>query len=184
MKRKRINRASIRTYFGKSAKVTGFGGHYRVTTPTGGEVLISPKGMKLIFGGDDVYRACTLLAGDRWGTAKVRGGSREFILGMMAHGEASGVAVRVDHSNRFATFMRRMVFLVLIVAALAMGLSRDGGSACAVTLGVALLLWWLMKRSAKRKEQHKAEQLGFHYPRVHGTAGAASHDDLERKGWV
>ena len=148
-------------------------------------MMISPKGMKLVFGGDDVYRACTLLAGDRWGTAKVRGGSREFILGMMAHGEASGVAVRVDHSSRFATFMRRMVFLVLDRCGPGDGFLAGWRSPPVPSPSAwRSCLWWLMKRSAKRKEQHKAEQLGFHYPRVHGTAGAASHDDLERKGWV
>ena len=51
------------------------------------------------------------------------------------------------------------------------------------TLVAAAAIWSAMKRSAKREEQRKAEQLGFHYPRVHGMAGAASDDELERKGW-
>ena len=169
-------------YFGKGAKITGFGGHYRVTTPTGGEVLIKPNEFKLIFGGDDVYRACTLLSQQMWGSATVRG-SREFMLGMMAHGEANNVNVRADHSNRLAPFWRAFVFMCVVIVGLMLGGARDG-SVLLFTLLVAVAIWMAMKRSAKREEQRKAEQLGFHYPRVQGTAGAASDEELERKGWV
>jgi hypothetical protein len=181
MKSKPISRNLIRKYFGKRAKIIGFGGYYRVTTPTGGEVVISPREIKLIFGGDDVYRAVTLLAGERWGRAKARG-SREFMLGAVAHGEASGVNIQADHSDRLAPFVRGLVFVCIVVAGLAMG-SAQNGSGVAITLCVAVGIWWAMKRSARREEQRKAEQLGFHYPRVQGTAGAASDDELERKGW-
>lgn len=182
MKSKPVNRDLIRTYFGKGAKISGFGGHYRVTTPTGGEVLIKPNKIDLVFGGDDVYRAVTLLSREMWGSAAVRG-SREFVLGMMAHGEANDVNVRADHSSRAAPFKRAFVFVCVVIAGLMLGGARDG-SVLVFTLLVAVAIWMAMKRSAKREEQRKAEQLGFHYPRVQGNAGAASDDELERKGWV
>jgi hypothetical protein len=168
-------------YFGKSAKIRGFCGYYRITTPTGGEVVISPREIKLIFGGDDVYRAVTLLSRDKWGRATVRG-SREFMLGMMAHGEANNVNVRADHSNRGAAFARGFVFVCVVLVGLASGGAQNGATIL-FTLCAAAAIWSAMKRSARREEQRKAEQLGFHYPRVHGTAGAASDGELERKGW-
>lgn len=182
MKGKRITKDLIRTYFGRSAKVRGFGGHYRVKTPTGGEVVITPSNIKVIFGGDDVYRACTFLARDKWGCAKVTG-SREAMLGAVAHGEAWGVNVRADHSDPRAVSARVFVCLCIVGLGLAMGAGQDD-SALLITLFVAVCVWALMKRSAQHAEQRRAEEMGFHYPRVHGTAGAASHDDAEREGWV
>ena len=67
MKNKRIAKDLIRAYFGKGAKIGGFGGHYRITTPTGAEVLIKSNKIDLVVGGDDVYRACTLLSRELWG---------------------------------------------------------------------------------------------------------------------
>ena len=32
--------------------------------------------------------------------------------------------------------------------------------------------------------QQLAAEIGFHFPRVHGTASAARDEDLEREGWV
>jgi Flp pilus assembly protein TadB len=105
------------------------------------------------------------------------------MLGMMAHGEANDVNVRADHSSRLAPFARAFVCACIVIAGLMIGGAQDG-SVLLFTLLVAVAIWMAMKRSAKREEQRKAEQLGFHYPRVQGSAGAASDDELERKGWV
>ena len=237
MKNRPINRDVIRTYFGKRAKIFGFGGYYRVTTPTGGEVVITPNHIRQVFGGEDIYRATALLAGRKWDHAKARG-SREFMLGAVAHGEANGVdnvpfgdyavhdpamkphltraihdyffaksleklrpggvmalitsrytmdkqgdAIRADHSSREAAIVRGLVFVVIVVIGLLMG-RAENWSGMFIALGAAIVIRWVMKRIARREEQRKAEQMGFHYPRVHGTAGAASDDDLERKGWI
>jgi len=178
----KITKDVIRAYFGEGAKVWGFGGHFRVTTRTGGEVVIGPNQIKVILGGDDVHRACTLLARDKWGGATVRG-SREFMLGAVAHGEAWGVNIRADHSEPGAAFLRGLVFVGVVVVGLMMGGGQDA-TGMVVTLCVAAVVWWAMKQSAKREEQRKREQMGFHYPRVDGTAGAASHDHAKREGWV
>jgi len=172
----------VREYFGSGVRIRGFlGPPYRVTTPTGGDVVIMRNNLKVRRGDDAVYRACTLLARDLWGRMTVHGG-REFVLGMMAHGEALGVNVRADHTNRWAAVLRALVVTGVVVAGMAV--SGQDGSGKAVTLCVALLIWWVMQRSAKREERRKAQQMGFHYPRVQGMAGAASHDDAKRKGWV
>jgi hypothetical protein len=184
MSGKRINRNLIRKYFGSGARITGFGGHYRVTTDTGGEVIISPNKIRTVFGGEDVYRAVALLSREKWGNkgVKVRG-SQEFMLGAMLHGEANGLKVRSDHSSRSAAFFRGLVCIGIIAGGLKLCDPQNGGEIL-LTVGLAFVVFAAMKRSARREEQRKAEALGFHYPRTEGSAGAASTDDLERGGWL
>src|SRR5271165_6878580 len=99
MKSRRIkDKDLIKRHFGSDAKVRGWGGNYRVKTPRGGEVRITPNGIEVIVGGHDIYRACTLLVRDKWGSATIRG-SREAMLGAVAHGEVLGVDIRADHRN-------------------------------------------------------------------------------------
>src|SRR6185437_5085475 len=110
-KHKPVTKALIRQFFGNDAKVHGFAGRYRVTTPTGGEVSITPGKMKLIYGGDDVYRAMTLLIGECWGHGKASG-SREYLLASVAHGEAWGVNIQPNFRSKGATFARWFVALM------------------------------------------------------------------------
>ena len=176
-RRRRMTKDLIRAYFGSGVRIRGFlGPPYRVTTPTGGEVIIMRNNLKVRSGDDAVYRACTLLARDVWGRMTVHGG-REFVLGMMAHGEALGVNVRVDHTDRRATVLRAIVGTGIAVAGTVLGGGVGG-------VAVGGLVWGAMRGSAKREERRKAQQLGFHYPRVHGMAGATPRDDLRRKGWL
>jgi hypothetical protein len=184
MKRyKRITKEMIRRYFGSGAKIRGGFGSWRVTTATGGEAVITQTKITLITGSDDVYRACVLLSGEAWGGGTARPGSREFMLGMMAHGEAWNVPIRPDHTKRGAGAKRFLVAFMIVIAALKIGIAQtDEGMF--LTLIFAGLVYLAMRQSAKRKARKEAEQMGYHYPRVQGTAGAASRDDLERKGWL
>jgi hypothetical protein len=183
-KEKPITRALIRKYFGKNASIWDFGGWYRVTTPGGGLVRIGPgERARLVYGGDEVYRALMGLLGECWGVVKAGGlGSREVLLGAIAHGEALGVNVQPDFRDRWATFARWCVALGIIVASIAMKLDTTDTGAF-LTLLVAVAVFFLMKRKARREEQYKLETGGFHYPR--GTTGASFADEDEdelRKG--
>lgn len=180
---KRITKALIRRYFGSDARVRGFCGHYRVTTRTGGEVMITQKRMKIVFGLDDTYRAVTLLAGECWGGGKIRPGSREFMLGMAAHGEAENVNIQPNFKKTSATIVRWCVAAFVLWLGIRVGVDDTWVHAAGLVLGV-VFIFEMMKQSARREEQRKAQEMGFHYPRVHGTAGAVSRDDLEREGWV
>ena len=182
MKRHRpVTKDLIRKYFGRSAKILGFYGHYRVKTDSGGEVVISPNHAKIIFGGDDTYKALTLLMGECWGGAKASGGSREFMLGAMAHGEAWGVNIRPDYRDKGAAFARAVVFLLIVLVGFGLGAGKDAFGLL-VTVFMAVVVVAAMARSAKRKEQAQAEAMGFHYPRVQGSARFSDDEDLEKGG--
>ena len=78
-------------------------------------MLIKPNKIDLVVGGDDVYRACTLLSRELWGSLTVRG-SREFMLGIVAHGEENSVDLSApNHSNQFAPFWRAFVFVCVVI---------------------------------------------------------------------
>lgn len=181
--RKPVTKELIRKHFGKDAKVSSFGGRYRVKTSTGAEVVISAKKMKLIYGGDDAYRAMTLLMGECWGSGKVHG-SREFMLAAVAHGEAWGVNIQPNFRNRGATFVRWCA--ATFVFAIGCMLLPDRGEYLDV-LGVFLvcaLVFRLMKCVARRDEQRKLETSGFIYPRqVHG-AEYADDEQLREGGLI
>jgi hypothetical protein len=185
MKRyKRITREMLRQCFGGGAKIRGgWFGAWRVTTDTGGEVVITQKRIRLITGTDDVYRACVLLIGAAWGGATAEHGSREFMLGMAAHGEAWGVPIRPDYTKRGAGAKRFLVALFIVLGGVKIGIAQtDEGML--FTLAVAVAVYFFLRHGAKQEAQKEAEQMGYHYPRVQGTAGAASRDDLQRKGWL
>lgn len=180
---KPVTRDLIRKHFGKSARISGFCGHYRVKTRTGGEVEISSRKMKIIFGGDDTYKAVTLLGGEMWGSIEVTGGSREFTLASLAHGEAWGVPVHADYSDKGAAFFRVVVFLLILGFGLHMGADKDT-TTLLVTVGGAVVMFAALKRSARQKEQAKAEAMGFNYPRVQGNARFSDDEDLEKGGLI
>lgn len=174
----------VRQCFGGGARIRGAGlGAWRVTTATGGEVVITQNKIRLITGTDDVYRACVLLTGTAWGGATAEHGSREFMLGAVAHGEAWGVPIRPDYTKRGAGAKRFLVSFFIVIGALKIGIAQtDEGML--LTLAFAFIVYFAMRHGAKQKAQKEAEQMGYHYPRVQGTAGAASRDDLQRKGWL
>jgi len=177
-----VTKDLVKKYFGRDAKIRGFGGNYRVTTPTGGEAIISSKNMRLLAGGEDAYRAMVLLIGECWGTGVAYEGSREFMLGMMAHGEACGVPIRPEFKSR-GVFARWLVFIVILVIGFGIGGGKDP-SILFSSVVIAALIVAVMGRSAKREAQRKAEELGFHYPRIHGLSRAASHEEAARRGWL
>jgi hypothetical protein len=185
MKRKPITRALIKKYFGKDARIVGFGGHYRVTTPNGGEVIISQKKIKLIFGGEDIYRAMILLEGECWGSVKAGHGSREFMLASIAHGEALGVDVQPDFEDKEATFSRWFGAVFVLVITFVMILPHEGDALAAMgALLAAVLVFNLMKRDARRKEQRKLETSGFLFPRQTTGAEYATEEELRKGGLI
>jgi hypothetical protein len=179
----RITREMVRQHFGGGAKIRSAGlGAWRVTTATGGEVVITQRKIRVKSGMDDVYRACVLLSREAWGGGTVQG-SREFVLGAVAHGEAWDVPIRPDYSKRGAGAKRFLVSFFIVIGALKIGIAQTN-EGMLLTLAFALAVYFAMRHGSKQKAQKEAEQMGYHYPRVQGTAGAASHDDAERKGWV
>jgi hypothetical protein len=181
-KRKPITRALIQKYFGKDAKVFGFAGHYRVTTPTGGEVTITSDKMKLVYGGDDVHRAMTLLIGECWGYGKASG-SREYMLASVAHGEAWGVNIQPDFRNRGATFARW--FMAVLVFCIAANLVPDESPVSIAAVWLAAVgVFFLMKRKARREEQRKLETGGFTFPRQAHGAEYADDEHLHKGGLI
>ena len=68
------------------------------------------------------------------------------------------------------------------MASIALKLDTTDGGAIATWL-LAGAVFVLMRRAAKREEQHKLVTGGFHYPRGASGAGFADEDDDElRKG--
>jgi hypothetical protein len=182
-----ITEQLIRKYFGKHANVNGCAGCYRVTTPMGGKVVITPNKMRLSYGGDATYSAMTQLAGEVHNNWKARG-SREFMLAAIAHGEAWGVNIQPDFSDRWATFKRWCVAIALFWVGCIMLPDRSGHGGdvrifAVFLLAVACLFWW-MKRKARREEQRKIEAGGFHYPRQATGATFADEDELRKGGLI
>jgi len=177
--RKPITPEMIRKYFGNSARITGFAGRYRVRTASGGDVKISQSNINPLCGGSDVYRATVLLAKEAWGGGKVHGGSVEFKLACLSHGEAEDVTMRVGERGAYARMF--VAALIVVIGSNVMDRSYHGPVISGV---VALVVWLFMKWAAKRRAQTEAEQLEFRYPRVHGGAGEASNEDLQEGGWL
>ena len=181
-RKQRITRKLVRRYFGSDARIWGVWGSYRVTTPTGGKVVVRPNDITLVTGGDDIYKAFVRLCGAAWGEVTVKG-SREFMMGALAHGEAWGVNVRADFRDSKASFRQLVMFIFVVGLGLLLG-AGNSDAALLATFAIAAFIWLLMRRQEKRREQQRAEAMGFHYPRVHGSAGAVSHDDAKDQGWV
>lgn len=193
-KEKPVTRALIRKYFGKEARIWDFGAWYRVTTPGGGLVTIGPgERARLVYGGDEVYRALIGLLGECWGVVKAGGnGSREFLLGAIAHGEALGVNVQPDFRDWKATLARWVVAVLVYFIVFAMLVpdgpvsDRRGNMPAMIGLVSAAVVFFLMKRQARRREQHKLVTGGFHYPRGANASPAeyANEEELRKAGLI
>jgi len=177
--RKTITPEMIRQYFGQSARIRSFAGRYTVRTSNGGEVKISQTNIDPVYGGSDVCRAAVLLSNEAWGGGRVHGGSPEFKLAMLAHGEAEGVNLRVAERGRWARAF--VAALIVFIGSNVLDRSYHGPTISGV---IALVFWLLMRRAAKRRAQREAEQLGFQFPRVGGDPRDASREDAEREGWL
>jgi len=90
----------LRKHFGKDARIRSrwFVSGYRVKTRGGGEILVSRRKFEIVSGGDEIYRACTLLSRDLWGSMTAYG-DHEQLMALTAHGEACDVDVRVGGKN-------------------------------------------------------------------------------------
>jgi hypothetical protein len=161
---KPVTRALLKKCFGKDARIFGWG-CYRVTTPNGGLVWIGPVRWKLVKGGEDVYQALVLLGAECWGSMKVKG-SREHVLGLIGHGEACGINVQPDLSDRRATFARWCVALLVFCISATL-VPDSGGSGTGVgrvnwalwiPFALPLVVFGVMKRRARREEQRKLER--------------------------
>jgi hypothetical protein len=177
--RKPITPEMIRKYFGPGARITGFAGRYTVRTANGGEVKISQTNIDPVYGGSDVYRAAVLLSDEAWGGGEVYGGSAEFKLAVLAHGEAEGVNLRVAERGWLSRAF--VAALIVVIGSNVLDKSYHGPTISAV---IALLVWLLMKRAAKRRAQRESEQLGFAFPRTGGDPRDASREDAERGSWL
>lgn len=179
MKRKRIpiTREMIQRHFGASARITNFLGRYTVRTVRGGEVKISQSNINPICGGSDVYRAAVLLANEAWGGGKVKGPA-DFKMAALAWAEHEGVDMRVKERGGFAQFF--VVALILLIGCNV----ADTALGVAITGLVALLVWLLMRRAAKRQAQHETDQMSNRFPRTGGDAHETDDEDLKKGGWL
>lgn len=181
MKRKKvpITAEMIRKYFGQNARITGFAGRFKVRTANGGEIKISQSNIEPIFGGSDVYSACVRLSQEAWGGGQVYGDSAESKLSLLAHGEAEGVNLRVAERGGFGrAFVAGLIFIV------GWNVFDLSYPSLLISGVIALVVWLLLKRGAKRQAQREAERLGYTFPRVGSAPRGAAHDDAERKGWL
>jgi len=175
--KKHITREMIQKHFGHDARITSFMGRYTVKTARGGEVKITQSNINPIYGGRDVYRATVLLANEAWGGGSVNG-PPEFKLAMLAHGDASGVNMRVKERGAVA----RLVFAFLVAW---IGIAFSGpGPWPFVWLFVGVVLWLLLRNGAKRRAQLETDQMGFPFPTTGGDAKEASDEELKKGGWV
>jgi hypothetical protein len=177
---KPVTKDLIKKHFGKRVRVRSrwFSDGYKVRTWEGAEVLISDDEIQVLMGGDEIRRGVTLLAHEMWGSI-VAYGSREEIMSWVAHGEAWGVPVRPGIKRGW---FWRLVLTVFAMDGLFTMFFGDGSGFSVVLAALAIL--WLMKRSARKEEQRLAAEIGFHFPRTQGNAGAADDEDLEREGWL
>jgi len=174
-KRKRITKEMVRAAFGDDAQISWFY-PWRVKTLSGGEVLITQREIKSIFGTEDTYRAVALIIGECWGHGVSRG-SPEFMLASVMHGEAAGVPIRADYGNKHAGLIQALAFLFIVLIGCAMGAALGG-------LLFAVVIVAAMAQSEKREKQKRHEQMSFPYPRVYGSAGPARREDAKRRGWI
>jgi len=105
------------------------------------------------------------------------------MLGAVAHGEAWGVPIRPDYTKRGAGARRFLVAFFIVIGAVKLGIAQtDEGMI--VALAVAFAVYLAMRHAAKQTAQMQAEQMGYHYPRIHGPARGASRENAARKGWL
>jgi hypothetical protein len=190
-KKQRITIELIKRHFGNDVKIKkSLGGVFRVTTPTGGSIEIKQDGFRLYGGGEDVYRAITLLAADCWGGFKASG-PREHILACMAHGEALSVQVTPDGKQSGGGCARISgAFMVAMIGLPASGIAFlfGGDDAAHVGMGITaiavLVLWLLMAREQKEQERRRSQEMRSIFPVVHGLPRDASLDDADRQGWL
>jgi len=188
---KRITAEMIKKYFGVDAEIERrLGGVFLVRTATGGEIEITRDRIRPHLGGEDVYRAMTLLASEAWGGIKASG-PREHILACMAHGEALGVKVTPITKQAGGGCARLwMAFMIAMIGLPASWIASFiwGQTGKSVGIGVTVvaivLVWELMARYQKQEERRQAQEMRFIYPIQHGTPRDASRDDAEREKWL
>ncbi len=180
-KRKRITKELVRAVFGDDAQISWFY-PWRVKTLSGGEVVISQRQIKTIYGTEDTHRAVALLIGECWGSGVSRG-SNEFMLAQVMHGQAADVPIRADYGAKHAGLWRAVVFFVILCLGWIMGAAHSGAGLLLTLLTDAVIVA-AMAQSAKREKQKKHEQMSYPYPRVYGSAGPARREDLKRRGWL
>ena len=188
---KRITPEMIKKYFGVDAKIERrLGGVFLVRTATGGEIEITRDRIRPHLGGEDVYRAMTLLASEAWGGLKASG-PREHILACMAHGEALGVMVTPVTKQPGAGCARLWVAFMLALIGLPVSwfasfIWGETGKSAGLggTVIAVVLIWGVMAKAQKEAERRQAQELRFIYPVHHGTPRDASREDLEDGGWL
>ncbi len=173
-----ITREMIERYFGANARITSFLGRYTVRTARGGEVKITDRNINPICGGADVYRAAVLLADEAWGGGQVKGPA-DFKMAALAHAEYEGVDMRVRERGGFARGL--VATLIVVIGCNVLDASYYGPVISGV---IALLVWLLMRRAARRRAQYETDQMSNRYPRTGGDAHEASDEDLKKGGWL
>jgi hypothetical protein len=176
----------IRRYFGPYAKIRErFFGGFWVTTPSGGDVEIGYGKCKVHAGGADVHEALVLLAAEAWGGMTVQG-SAEYVMAMMAHGEATGVNVLPTlkpEGGCMSLFVTVLVFLIVLGIADGTELVAGPGE-CFIAAFAASIVWRLMRNAAKREARRRAQFLRFPFPYIHGRARYSDDEDLRRGGLI
>jgi hypothetical protein len=186
-KNKPVTRQVLENYFGQNASISDLAGWFEVTTIMGGKVKVSPGKITLTYGGDDVYRAVSLLIGECWAGAKVRG-SREAILTAVAHSEAWGIRnIQPDVRSPWAVAWRWLVAVSIVVIGFKRyveGTAHDHDGTFLVIIFAAMLVFRCMAFFAKRKEQRKRETGGFTAPQQTHGAAFADEESLRKAGLI
>lgn len=172
--KKPITRELVKKYFGEDATVIGFTNHFRVTTPGGGEVIITPHIIRRIYGGHNIYRAIVLLAGECWNGGHAWG-CDEFVAAAVAHGEAWGVDIEPSCESSGATFVRWVVAIAIVY-----GGCSAGDQYAIPALFIAFLVVVAMKRNTRSEQQQRLDERGFTMPKQTSGARFATDEDLKK----
>jgi hypothetical protein len=110
------------------------------------------------------------------------------MLASVAHGEAWGVNIQPDFRDKGATFARWFVaVLVFFIGCMMLPENARSGSddwAVLPVLLLSVLVFFLMKRKARREEQRKLETGGFTFPRQAHGAEYADDEQLRKGGLI
>jgi len=154
---------------------------WRITTDTGGEVLVNQKRYRIESGGEDVYRAMTLVVNEAWGGARVSG-SNEHIMAALAHAEVEGVNIIPVVEAPGAGCLR--FFVTLFAFFIAGGIA---GREHAMVVGslVAFIVWQIMKKREERAERRRGQKYRNALPSVlTGGSRESSYEIAKRRGLI
>jgi hypothetical protein len=170
--------------FGKGTRSKRSGSNWKVTTPFGGCVTVTPGGVKEIVGDDRVFLGVVSITHALFGTVQVSGGSPEFRRAMIEAGNKLNIPVEptVNSSPNLAGFFWFAVVNLTDIFWIAKGEWGFVPIAGLLSILAFFTFRWMAKRAAKQEYENMLYAEGFIYPRHRPGDEFASEDDFENAG--